>query len=87
MQHFRLSDSVRSDEIVSEGGEPIVGFAHVARFHAEEDAQVAGESHHARPPFASRSILRRLAMSSAARGICSEPPMTSRGPPSKWMCI
>ncbi|MFT6379934.1 MAG: hypothetical protein ACJAXZ_001413 [Akkermansiaceae bacterium] len=28
----------------------MIRFAHVAGFHAKEDAQVAGESHHARPP-------------------------------------
>ena len=36
-------------EVLGKGGEAVIRFTHVAGFHAKEDAQVAAESHHARP--------------------------------------
>lgn len=39
-------------ELFGDSSEPVEGLAHVASFNHEADAQVVGESHHERPPFA-----------------------------------
>ena len=38
-------------ELIGEGDEAVVGLAHVAGLEAEVDLEMAGESHHERPPF------------------------------------
>jgi len=51
-------------EFVGESGKTIEGFTHVARLKGEKDAQVVGETHHARPPDCVRlTCLRRCSMS------------------------